>query len=156
MKAKGFISEFRDFISRGNVMDMAVGVLIGGSKFSFNGTHYFPDVKGAECLAVKSCKISAFGKRKRRAANCADSEDMPILPDGDSSGSSQMWTLYFTTGTRTGSITAAGCHRIGWNKLHHSAITTAKDISNLRRKEIVFRNLVVHAFRYDKRQIAKM
>lgn len=31
MKAKGFISEFRDFISRGNVMDMAVGVLIGGA-----------------------------------------------------------------------------------------------------------------------------
>ena len=31
MKAKGFISEFRDFISRGNVMDMAVGVLIGGT-----------------------------------------------------------------------------------------------------------------------------
>ncbi len=31
MKAKGFISEFRDFISRGNIMDMAVGVLIGGA-----------------------------------------------------------------------------------------------------------------------------
>lgn len=31
MKAKGFISEFRDFISRGNVMHMAVGVLIGGA-----------------------------------------------------------------------------------------------------------------------------
>lgn len=31
MKAKGFISEFKDFISRGNVMDMAVGVLIGGA-----------------------------------------------------------------------------------------------------------------------------
>lgn len=31
MKAKSFISEFRDFISRGNVMDMAVGVLIGGA-----------------------------------------------------------------------------------------------------------------------------
>lgn len=31
MKLKGFVSEFRDFISRGNVMDMAVGVLIGGA-----------------------------------------------------------------------------------------------------------------------------
>lgn len=31
MKAKGFINEFREFISRGNVMDMAVGVLIGGA-----------------------------------------------------------------------------------------------------------------------------
>ena len=31
MKAKGFINEFKDFITRGNVMDMAVGVLIGGA-----------------------------------------------------------------------------------------------------------------------------
>lgn len=31
MKAKSFFGEFRDFISRGNVMDMAVGVLIGGA-----------------------------------------------------------------------------------------------------------------------------
>ncbi|MGI6069403.1 MAG: large conductance mechanosensitive channel protein MscL [Blautia sp.] len=31
MAKKGFISEFKDFISRGNVMDMAVGVIIGGA-----------------------------------------------------------------------------------------------------------------------------
>lgn len=31
MKAKGFISEFKEFITRGNVMDMAIGVLIGGA-----------------------------------------------------------------------------------------------------------------------------
>ncbi len=30
-KSKGFIAEFRTFISRGNVMDMAVGVIIGGA-----------------------------------------------------------------------------------------------------------------------------
>ena len=28
---KGFFGEFKDFISRGNVMDMAVGVVIGGA-----------------------------------------------------------------------------------------------------------------------------
>lgn len=28
---KGFIEEFKDFISKGNVMDMAVGVIIGGA-----------------------------------------------------------------------------------------------------------------------------
>ena len=28
---KGFITEFKEFISRGNVMDMAVGVIIGGA-----------------------------------------------------------------------------------------------------------------------------
>ena len=30
-KAKGFVGEFREFIMRGNVMDMAVGVIIGGA-----------------------------------------------------------------------------------------------------------------------------
>lgn len=30
-KDKGFISEFRKFIMRGNVMDMAVGVIVGGA-----------------------------------------------------------------------------------------------------------------------------
>ena len=28
---KGFIGEFKEFISRGNVMDLAVGVIIGGA-----------------------------------------------------------------------------------------------------------------------------
>lgn len=28
-KTKGFIAEFKEFISRGNVMDMAVGIIIG-------------------------------------------------------------------------------------------------------------------------------
>lgn len=31
MKEKGFISEFKKFIMRGNVMDMAVGVIVGGA-----------------------------------------------------------------------------------------------------------------------------
>ncbi|MCR5674472.1 MAG: large conductance mechanosensitive channel protein MscL [Lachnospiraceae bacterium] len=30
-KAKGFIGEFREFIMRGSVMDLAVGVIIGGA-----------------------------------------------------------------------------------------------------------------------------
>ncbi len=30
-KGKGFISEFKDFIARGNVLDMAVGVIVGGA-----------------------------------------------------------------------------------------------------------------------------
>ena len=28
---KGFMNEFKEFISRGNVMDMAVGIIIGGA-----------------------------------------------------------------------------------------------------------------------------
>ena len=30
-KAKGFLGEFKTFIARGNVMDMAIGVIIGGA-----------------------------------------------------------------------------------------------------------------------------
>ena len=30
-KRKGFFSEFKEFIMRGNVMDMAIGVIIGGA-----------------------------------------------------------------------------------------------------------------------------
>jgi large conductance mechanosensitive channel len=30
-KKKGFLAEFKEFISRGNVIDMAVGVIIGGA-----------------------------------------------------------------------------------------------------------------------------
>ena len=30
-KKKGFVAEFKDFISRGNVLDMAVGVIVGGA-----------------------------------------------------------------------------------------------------------------------------
>lgn len=30
-KIKGFIAEFKEFISRGNVIDLAVGVIIGGA-----------------------------------------------------------------------------------------------------------------------------
>lgn len=31
MEKKGFIAEFKEFISRGNVMDMAVGIIIGSA-----------------------------------------------------------------------------------------------------------------------------
>lgn len=31
MAKKGFMGEFKEFIARGNVMDMAVGVIIGGA-----------------------------------------------------------------------------------------------------------------------------
>ena len=30
-KKKGFFGEFKAFIARGNIMDMAVGVIIGGA-----------------------------------------------------------------------------------------------------------------------------
>ena len=30
-KSRGFFSEFKEFITKGNVMDMAVGVIIGAA-----------------------------------------------------------------------------------------------------------------------------
>ena len=57
----GFIKEFKEFISRGNVMDMAVGVIIGGA-FSAIVTSLVEDVimpiiaiptKGADFTKMK-------------------------------------------------------------------------------------------------------
>lgn len=31
MKGKGLVAEFKDFINRGNVMEMAIGIIIGGA-----------------------------------------------------------------------------------------------------------------------------
>lgn len=39
-KKSGFIQEFKKFILRGNVMDMAVGVIVGGA---FTGYRYFSE-----------------------------------------------------------------------------------------------------------------
>ena len=42
-QSKGFIGEFKEFIARGNVMDMAVGVIIGGA-FSAITTSLINDI----------------------------------------------------------------------------------------------------------------
>ena len=42
-KTGGFISEFKEFIARGNVMDLAVGVIIGGA-FSAITTSLINDI----------------------------------------------------------------------------------------------------------------
>ena len=42
-KSKGFLGEFKQFIARGNVMDMAVGVIIGGA-FSAITTSLINDI----------------------------------------------------------------------------------------------------------------
>ena len=45
MAGKGFIGEFKEFIAKGNVMDMAVGVVVGGA-FSSIVTSLVDDVIG--------------------------------------------------------------------------------------------------------------
>ena len=42
-KGKGFVHEFKEFIARGNVMDLAVGVIIGGA-FSAITTSLINDI----------------------------------------------------------------------------------------------------------------
>lgn len=42
-KSKGFFGEFKEFIARGNVMDMAIGVIIGGA-FSAITTSLINDI----------------------------------------------------------------------------------------------------------------
>lgn len=51
-KSKGFIHEFREFVRRGNVMDMAVGVIIGAA---------FSDVVGALTKDIINPLINGIG-----------------------------------------------------------------------------------------------
>ena len=39
-KTTGFLAEFRKFIARGNVMDLAVGVIIGGAFKGITGKRH--------------------------------------------------------------------------------------------------------------------
>ena len=74
---KGFMNEFKQFIARGNVMDMAVGVIIGGAFSSittslindiimpilgiFTGSISFAD------MAVEVKTMNSFHKKKEEA-----------------------------------------------------------------------------------------
>lgn len=46
-KTTGFFAEFRKFIARGSVMDLAVGVIIGGVKADIRSTGF--------CFFLYSC-----------------------------------------------------------------------------------------------------
>lgn len=50
---KGFMAEFKEFISRGNVMDLAVGVIIGGA---------FTSIVNTLAISIIMPLISAFIK----------------------------------------------------------------------------------------------
>lgn len=61
----GFISEFKDFISKGNVMDLAVGVIIGGA-FSAIVTSLVGDVITPAILnpALKAAQVEDLASLK--------------------------------------------------------------------------------------------
>lgn len=76
MKKSGFIAEFKKFIMRGNVMDMAVGVIVGGA-FTSIVTSLNKDIL-TPLLGVFggidfSCLTLALGK----------AEDAPVLMYGN-------------------------------------------------------------------------
>ena len=54
---KQFFEEFKKFIARGNVMDMAVGVIIGGA-FSTITTSLINDVTGSISFAALSVTVN--------------------------------------------------------------------------------------------------
>ena len=60
-KTGGFFAEFRKFIARGNVMDMAVGVIIGGA-FKSIADSLTADIKGANAAGLKSIWFNPTGK----------------------------------------------------------------------------------------------
>ena len=65
-KARGFIGEFRAFIARGNVLDLAVGVIIGGA-FSAITTSLVNDIVNP-ILGIFTGGGEALAARRR----CAD------------------------------------------------------------------------------------
>ena len=88
---KGFLQEFRQFINRGNVLDLAVGVLIGGA-FSSITSSLTKDVitplvsiflGGVDFSASSSCSTAYTAKRRRKP--------LPRLPRRSPAGRSCCW-----------------------------------------------------------------
>ena len=50
---KGFFGEFKQFITRGNVMDMAVGVIVGGAFGKITSLHSMSDCQ--KCTSIEMC-----------------------------------------------------------------------------------------------------
>ena len=50
---KKIAKEFREFISRGNVMDMAVGVIVGGAFGKITSLHSMSDCQ--KCTSIEMC-----------------------------------------------------------------------------------------------------
>ena len=104
---KGFIAEFKKFIMRGNVLDMAVGVIVGGAFTSIVTSlnqdiltpilgifgHFLPG-EGNQCNRRKN------EEEGRGEAGGACHEEMPLLSQRDSEGGYQMCPLYIASGRR--------------------------------------------------------
>lgn len=77
---RAFIQEFKSFIARGNVMDLAVGVIIGGA-FSNITTSLVNDILNP-ILGIIAGNNTALGRHGRRTARgrCPDGRQISSTP----------------------------------------------------------------------------
>ena len=129
----GMISEFKEFIMRGNVMDMAVGVIVGGAfntivsslvddiimpvislatgKIDFTSLFIALDGHHPECSAVSDCRFRPVpcSQGNEQAAQAgtgkgSDHQDLPVLQERGADRGDQMRILH----QRIVKITASG------------------------------------------------
>ena len=95
MNMKSFIKEFKEFISKGNVMDMAVGVIIGGA-FTAIVTSLVDDI----IMPLISLLTGGFDFSNLSIAlgsgegAATDHKDLPSLPVRDKHKGYEMPLLY--------------------------------------------------------------
>ena len=77
-RKSGFMQEFKKFILRGNVMDMAVGVIVGGA--FYHSSHQFPDHRICDLLPGKIHQQAGRHPAPQRGdSGSTYHEEMPIL-----------------------------------------------------------------------------
>ena len=81
---KAFIKEFKEFISRGSVLDMAVGIIIGGAFTSIvkslNGCHQLSDY-GTDCFRHHKSNQSFHRKVEKSGNTKKRNKDLSILSE---------------------------------------------------------------------------
>ena len=87
-KKKGFIQEFKEFISRGSVMDLAVGVVIGGAFTAIvNALVEFIIRRGGKAVASVSKKTSYLINNDAASSSSKNKKaqelGIPILSEED-------------------------------------------------------------------------
>ena len=76
---KGFMKEFKEFISRGNVMDMAVGIIIGGA-FTAIVNSLVEDIINPLLFLIMAFILFSIIKAMNKAASIGKKEEEPAAP----------------------------------------------------------------------------
>jgi large conductance mechanosensitive channel len=72
MKSKGFTDEFKEFISRGNVLDMAIGVIIGGAFGKITSSLVNDVIMPVICILTGGIEFSGWKIILKEAVTGAD------------------------------------------------------------------------------------